>query len=349
MEMKSQKQEYLNFLNSMKNLIITIFLIIIPIKSVFGQGFLINESNNIQAVNPSYYAFNFESRVGVIYNSINYDGIRNIDTKYAFSGYSFENLNFSLGLDFSSFNVSEFGYTENQLNLTYVYKLNLNRRLFILPSIYMGVFNRKIDASNYIFEDQILLSQGILLATSNDPLLSAPQSNNSFDIGIGALVYNENFMVGLSAKHINMPQVSLNTENYEKRELSISVQGVYEMEINRLDQSFLPRHSYLFLYSSATKTGDIFRFYFSQELQLNSFKFGIHQKLSQLNDFSLVNLGLNTGMEAGNINFNATYSYPIKNRFSNVPSIFELSIQFNFEPWLSRNRLDYKRLRTFNY
>lgn len=333
----------------MKNFKITIFIITFPIISIFGQGFLINESNNIQAINPSYYAFNFESRVGVIYNTVTYNGIQNIDTKYAFSGYSFEKLNFSLGLDFSSFNVSEFGYTENQLNLTYVYKLNLSRKLYVLPSIYIGVFNRKIDASNYIFEDQILLSQGIFLSTSNDPLLSSSQSNNSFDIGVGALVYNENFMVGLSAKHINSAQVSLNTENDEKRDFSVSVQGVYEMEIDQYDQSFLPRHSYLFLYTSATKTGDILRFYFSQELQLNSFKIGIHQKLTQFNNFYLANLGANTGLEIGNINFNATYSYPINNRFSNVPSIFELSIQFNFETWLSRNRLDFKRLRTFNY
>lgn len=333
----------------MKNLIIATFLIIIPIKSVFSQGFLVNESNNIQFTNPSYYAFNYESKVGVIYNTIRYDGVGNIDTKYAFAGYSFEKLNFSLGIDFSSLNVTEFGYTENQLNLTYVYKLNLSRRLFILPSIYMGVFNRKIDASNYIFEDQILLSQGIVLAASNDPLLAAPQSNNSFDIGIGALVYNENFLFGISAKHINGAQVSLNTENNEKRDLSISLQGVFEKEIDRYDQSFLPRHSYLFLYGSATKKGDLLRLYFSQELQMNSFKFGIHQKLSQLNDFAFANFGMNAGLEAGNINFNATYSFPINNTIINTPSIFEFSIQFNFDPWLSRNRLDFKRLRTFNY
>ena len=349
MVMKYQTQDYLNFLSSMKNFMITIFLIALPIDSIFGQGFMINESNNIQAVNLSYYAFNFESRVGVMFNTINYDGIKNIDTKYAFSGYSLEKLNFSLGIDFLSHSVSEFGYTENQLNLTYVYKLNLSQRLFILPSVHLGVFNRKIDASNYVFEDQLSLSEGIFLSTSNDPLVSAPQSNNSFDAGIGALVYNESFMVGFSAKHINGASISFSTENEEKRDLSISIQGAYEKEIDPYDRSFFPRYSYLFLYTSATKIGEILKLYFSQELQMNSFKIGIHQKLTQLNDFSLTNFGLNSGLETGNINFNAAYSFPISSNVRNAPSIFELSIQFNFEPWLSRNRSDYKRLRVFNY
>jgi hypothetical protein len=333
----------------MRNFVVLFVTIICSYSISFCQGFLVNESNNIQLVNPSYYAFNYESRAGVLYNTINYDGVRNIDSKYGFSSYSLENLNFSIGLDLLSHSVKEFGYFENQLNLTYVYKLNLGRNLYVLPSIYIGVFNRKIDASNYVFEDQLVLSQGIIFSDTNDPLAGVAQSNNSFDAGISALLHNETFMFGLSAKHINGAAIAFNSENDEKRDISISVQGAYEFEIDPYDRLSLPKHSYLFLYTSFTNEGEIMRFYASEELQLNGFKFGLHQKLTQIADFSLSNIGVNTGIEAGNIDFNAAYSFPIRNSVRNSPSIFELSMQFNFEPWFSRNRQDYKRLRTFNY
>lgn len=333
----------------MKKFIIKILLFFVPLGSIFSQGFLINEANNMQLINPSYNGFNFESKAGVIYNTISYDGIRNIDTKYAFAGYSLENLKFAIGVDFVSHNVKEFGYLENQLNLSYTYKIDVGRDLYFLPSIYLGIFNRKVDASNYIFEDQLVISEGVILPTSNDPSLTTPQTNNSFDAGIGAILYNETFLVGLSAKHINQAGISFDTEVNEQRDLSISIQGAYETEIDPYNRSSLPKNSYVFAYASITKIGDILKIYSSQELQFNSFRAGIHQKLTSLEDFSLVNFGLNLGIEAGNINFNTAYSFSVKNDIRYSPSILEISVQFNFEPWLSRNKADYKRLRTFNY
>lgn len=333
----------------MKKFIIKILLFFVPLGSIFSQGFLINEANNMQLINPSYNGFNFESKAGVIYNTISYDGIRNIDTKYAFAAYGLEKLKFSIGVDFVSHNVKEFGYLENQLNLSYTYKIDVGRDLYFLPSIYLGIFDRKVDASNYIFEDQLVISEGVILPTSNDPLITNPQTNNSFDAGIGGLLYNESFLVGLSAKHINQAEISFDTEANEKRDFSISIQGAYEAELDPYNRSSLPKDSYLFAYASVTKIGDILKLYSSQEVQFASFRGGIHQKLTKLEDFSLVNFGLNFGIEAGNINFNTAYSFSIKNDIRYSPSIFEVSIQFNFEPWLSRNRGDYKRLRTFNF
>jgi len=235
------------------------------------------------------------------------------------------------------------------LPLTYVYKLDLGRDLVVLPSVYVGVFNRGVDASSYVFEDQLILSEGIILPSSNDPLLGVAQSDNSFDVGISALMYNQNFLFGISAKHINSASIGFNAENTENRDLSIAVQGAYEKEIDPYGRLSFSNHSYVFLYGSATKIGQILKLYFSQELQLDGFRVGVHQKLTQFENFSLVNLGLNTGIEARNINFNAAYSFPLNNSVLNSPGIFELSIQFNFTPWLSKNRLDYKRLRNFNY
>ena len=130
-----------------------------------AQGILINESHNMQILNPSYYGFNNQTTAGVIYNSINYDGIQNIDTKYGFTGVSFSDLNFAIGLDLVSHQVEEFGLLENQINLSYIYKMSLNYNTYFLPSLYIGFLNRSIKSENLLFEDQLNLLTGFIASS----------------------------------------------------------------------------------------------------------------------------------------------------------------------------------------
>lgn len=46
------------------------------------------------------------------------------DNKYAFGAVSFEDQNFSLGLDLNSFSLQKTGFSINNGGLTFVYKFN---------------------------------------------------------------------------------------------------------------------------------------------------------------------------------------------------------------------------------
>ena len=314
-----------------------------------AQGLLINESHNIQITNPSFYGFNNQTTAGVIYNSINYDGINNIDTKYGFTGVSFSNLNFAIGLDVVSHQVEEFGLLENQINLSYIYKMPINYNTYFLPSLYIGFLNRSLKAENLIFEDQLNLLTGFIASSSIDPASNIDQSSSGFDVGASGIIYNENYLVGLAIKHINQANISLNQENKSPRDMSITLQGAYEFDLNKYNRNALPRNTYLFFYMSANKQGDLIRFYANQEIQLNSFVIGVNQKVTALEDFNFTNIGFNTGIAVGNIDFNIGYSFPVISENILPPKVLEFSLLFNFDPYISRNRGNYKRLKTDNF
>ena len=99
-------------------------------------------------------------------------------------------------------------------------------------------------------------------------------------------------------------------------------------------------------YVSANKQGELMRFYANQELQLNSFVIGINQKVTSLEAFNFTNIGFNTGIAVGNIDFNVGYSFPVSSENILPPSTGFLL--FNFDPYLSRNK-NYKRLKTDNF
>ncbi|MGB2116844.1 MAG: type IX secretion system membrane protein PorP/SprF [Flavobacteriaceae bacterium] len=327
---------------------------IVMMFQIFGlishaQGILTNESHNIQILNPSYYGFNNQTTAGVIYNSINYDGIQNIDTKYGFTGVSFSDLNFAIGLDVVSHQVEEFGLLENQINLSYIYKMSLNYNTYFLPSLYIGFLNRSLKSENLVFEDQLNLLTGFIASSSIDPASNLDQSATGFDVGASGIIYNENYLLGLAIKHINQANISLNQEVEEPRDMSISLQAAYEFDLNKYNRSALPRNTYLFFYVSANKQGELMRFYANQELQLNSFVIGINQKVTSLEAFNFTNIGFNTGIAVGNIDFNVGYSFPVTSENILPPKVLEFSLLFNFDPYLSRNRGNYKRLKTDNF
>jgi len=324
-------------------------LLLVAIQALSAQEYILNQSQNLQMLNPSYYGFNNLTKAGVIYNSLSYDTQENIDTKIAFGNISFENLNFSLGVDVNSFKINSYGLEINQINLSYVYKINLNYETYILPAIYLGIGSQSIESSKLIFEDQISLISGFIASQSDDPLAQIELNSNYFDLGASVIVYNEKFLAGLSLKHLNQPDISYNNESVQKS-LMISVQGAYEFNINYYERSFLPRYSYLMLYLSASSAGSLLKAYASQELQLSNFSFGFHQQLSSLEEFSFLNAGVNAGVSAGNINFNVSYSFPMKQDQTILPpSMLELSLTFDFNPFIRNNRGDFKRLKTDNY
>lgn len=330
-------------------IISSIGFLFLSIQVTFAQEYVLNQTQNLQIINPSYYGFNNLTKAGVLYNNISYDSDENIDTKIAFGNISFEKLNFSLGVDVNSFKINSYGLAFNQFNLSYIYKINLNYETYILPAAYIGIATQSIEKSKLVFEDQINLINGFVAAKSDDPLSQIDLNSNYFDIGASVLVYNEKFMAGLSLKHLTQPDISYNNESINKS-LLVSLQGAYEFNINYYERNFLPRYSYLLLYLSVSSAGNLLKAYTSQELQLSNFSFGFHQHLSSLEEFSFLNVGVNAGVNAGNINFNMSYSFPVKQDLATLPpSMIELSLIFDFNPFIRNNRGDFKRLRTDNF
>ena len=70
---------------------------------------------------------------------------------------------FSLGVQFNNFNAPSIGYKKNDLNLSYIYKVELGNDLWFLPSVNVGFVSKNLNPSNLIFEDQVIKLLDILI------------------------------------------------------------------------------------------------------------------------------------------------------------------------------------------
>ena len=106
-----------------KHLLIILFVTFSSSYFYAQEDYIVNHSKFMQKTNPSYFGFNSLNKVGVLYNQMKLNEFDKMDNKYVFGAISFDNLDFSLGLDINSFKIQNTGLTMNLANLTYGYKL----------------------------------------------------------------------------------------------------------------------------------------------------------------------------------------------------------------------------------
>ncbi len=317
----------------------------------FSQDeYIVNHSKFMQKTNPSYFGLNSLNKTGVLYNQMKLNEFDKMDNKYVFGALSFDNLDFSLGLDVNSFKIQNTGLTINLANLSYVYKLQFDNDLYFLPAVTLGFGSQSVNPENLIFEDQLNTATGFINTESIDPLAPVISNVNYLDLGASFLLHSDRFMAGLTLKHLNKPNTSYNKEVPFEKPIQISLQGAYEFDLNPYERRYLPRYSYLFAYGSFTKFGDAVLIYLSQDFQLGEFSIGLSQQAASLNTFALNNVGVSIGLAVENFDFGILYNFPFQSPgavFS--PSIFELFVTFDFSIYRRNRRGQYNRLQTDNY
>ena len=330
--------------------IATIF-ILSSTNKVFGQeDYVVNQAKFLQKFNPSSFGMNQLNRVGVLYNSLRVNEASAMDNKYFFGSIAFQEKNFSLGIDVNSFKLNDTGLNSSLANLSYVYKIQLSNYTFFLPGITVGLGSSRVNIENLTFEDQLNTSTGFISTESIDPLAPIISDINYFDLGASFIIHNEYYLVGLSLKHLNKPNVSFNKEVPFAKPISIGLQGAYEFNINPFERGFLPRFSYLYTYLNFRKYGDSMYIALGQDFQLGEFSLGFTQQGGSVDSFALNNFGLTLGLALENFDFGINYNFANRKPgtvFS--PSIFELSIIFDFSIYRRNNRGLYKKLQIDNY
>ena len=333
----------------MKKIILLIGLLC-TVNSFSQNDLFIGQTRFMQKSNASYFGFNSLNRIGVLYNTYQFNSTQNIDNKYFFGALSFDEKNFSLGLDFNSFRIQNSGLSSNIANFTYVYKVQINNNLFFLPAISAGLGSSAFNVSSLIFEDQLDRSTGFISTETADPLANRLLQVSYMDLGASFIIHNERLLMGLSLKHLNQPNVSFDQGAENRKLLNVTANMAYEFNLNPYDRGLLPRYTYLLAYGAYTSQGSSNLMYFSQEIQLAEFAFGVNQQLSFFNGLNLTQIGMSAGISFDNFDFGMLYNFPIKNVSRTfAASVFELYLTFDFSKFRRNRRGLYKRTQNDNY
>ena len=333
--------------------LIIIFAFLIPLFGIGQEDMIISHSRFMQKVNPSAFGINNINKTGVLYNSQALINNNRIESQYFFGAISFDSDNFSLGLDVYSLKMDNTGLVNTKPRLSYIYKIQFDNEVYFLPSLTLGLGSSRIDTGKLIFEDQISLVSGFLQTESQDPIIDQIGSSNYMDLGASFIVHSNNYLFGVSIQHLNQPNISFNKEVTDYTlPIRYSIQGGYEFDINPYDRSIMPRYSTIYAFMNASRMGENFDIYLSQEAQLGSFSIGLNQQFRKTNNFGFTNIGLSVALAYENFEFGTLYNFPFRSPTNTAvysPSTIEVFLTFDFSPYLRNKRGDYRRLSIDNY
>ena len=333
--------------------LIIVFAFLIPLFGIGQEDMIISHSRFMQKVNPSAFGINNINKTGVLYNSQALTNNNRIESQYFFGAISFDSDNFSLGLDVYSLKMDNTGLVNTKPRLSYIYKIQFDNEVYFLPSLTLGLGSSRIDTGKLIFEDQISLVSGFLQTESQDPIIDQIGSSNYMDLGASFIVHSNNYLFGVSIQHLNQPNISFNKEVTDYTlPIRYSIQGGYEFDINPYDRSIMPRYSTIYAFMNASRMGENFDIYLSQEAQLGSFSIGLNQQFRKTNNFGFTNIGLSVALAYENFEFGTLYNFPFRsptNAAVYSPSTIEVFLTFDFSPYLRNKRGDYRRLSIDNY
>lgn len=299
-----------------------------------SQEYFYNNQNKLTGtINPSFYGFYETSQIGVIYGNesiLNNDS--NIENSFVYATNFFEDYNFSLAVDVNLFQINSLGYSATQVNFHYIYKTNFSYDWVLNSSISIGYGNNKLDFSSLVFEDQMNVLTGNITGLTIDPV-NANNKVNYFDMGAGVHVHNsKDLFIGLNVKHINQPDTSFNSEASNKKDLFISLQSGYEIDINPYDRGALPSDSYLFLFGALSSQGSKSRGDFYEEIIVDNFSFGLNQHVNNYLGATVTTLGTSASIFLEQMEIGANYSFELGNKDLTGVSYnyFEIFILFDF-------------------
>ncbi len=308
---------------------------------VFTQYYFVPETQN-GAFTGAVNTLN----TGIIHRTQWPDGARRLDTEYAFINGSIGNLSEdsrpydsnlqNIGFGITVLNQHEVftDYNYNQINGVSSLNLDLDNfysGLRLILGLEGGYGTKNFNFKSLLFEDQINIDNGSITGGSADPSLLALKGKvNFFDISSGFLLYDEDFWLGVSFKHLNTPNIAFESEGEVPLDMNFTVQSGYSISLDRNPSfGFLPDNSKFVLTSNFMKQGQYNRLDFGSILHFNPFILGVIAATNPMrkSDQShlLTSLNLIGSIKINNFTFG--YSYDIStSKIDNTQGVHEFTL-----------------------
>ncbi len=139
-----------------------------------------------------------------------------------------ERLKGGLGIQVVRDNAGDGALSMTEVSGMYAYHLNVNRKLTINAGFQASFRQRALDASNFIFPDQIDQIYGIVLPTNANV---GNESVAYVDLSAGLLAYTKRMFLGVAMHHLTEPdEAFLSTSNLPTK---LTIHGGYAIPLGK--------------------------------------------------------------------------------------------------------------------
>ena len=231
---------------------------------IHTQFFMVPET-----LSSSFTGAKQSTRAGIIHRT-QWPGLNfSINTQFAFLDNWFEEVKSGIGISILNHKETTTRYNFTQVNLNYAYHFPISDEWNVRPSISVGYGTKDFGFQNLVLEDQINIFSGIINVNSIDPI-NLNETVRFLDFSTSVLLNSENSWVGLTVKHLNKPNISMEMDGQNNLEMLMSLHGsVYVPFGNNR------KYNKLFILANGMMQGKYNRFDFGAKYEMDRFAFGL--------------------------------------------------------------------------
>ncbi len=295
---------------------------------VFSQNFLVPET-----LSSSFAGSSRGTKMGSLFRSQWRNATIKTNSKFAFVDTWFERYNIGIGLKVLQQKESASNYQFNQINFDYAVSYQLTRTWFFRPSVSVGWADKSYGFQNLLFEDQINFNSGTSGSTTIDPLFLKDR-RGYFDFSASLLFNNEDSWFGITAKHVNTPNISLAENGEVPLDIFWSAHGKYYLSFLENISSRFRRYHRVYAISNFMLQGRFNKLDIgAQYVYYNQFSVGLTMSTAPLdiadNSRLITSLSAFTGFKWKRFRFG--YSYDVNTSdLIRTGGVHEFSICYNF-------------------
>jgi len=290
---------------------------------IHTQFFMIPET-----LSSSFTGAKKSTRAGIIHRT-QWPGLNfSLNTQFAFVDNWFEEVNSGIGISVLNHQETTTRYNFTQVNLNYAYQFSISEEWNASPSISFGYGSKDFGFQNLLLEDQINIFSGIINNTSIDPI-ELNESVRFVDFSASVLFNNENSWVGLTFKHLNKPNISMQFDGQDNLEMFMSLHG----------SVYIPTGGYrnndnkLFVLANAMQQGAYNRFDLGAKYQMDDFSFALlaatNPNKVDPNSHLLTSINAFMGLDWEGFRFGYSYDFNMT-EIGKTGGVYELSISYDF-------------------
>jgi type IX secretion system PorP/SprF family membrane protein len=315
----------------MKNILLFLFLYVsictnaVAQDPIFTQFFMVPET-----LNTGFTGAKGSTNAGIIHRT-QWPGIDfSINTQFAYVNNWFEEINSGLGISVLNHKETKTRYNFTQANINYCYAIQLNDDWYLRPSISLGFGSKDFGFQNLLLEDQVNIFAGIINTSSIDPILLNEQVN-FFDFSTSFLLNNEYSWFGLTIRHLNKPNISLNYKGNGQLDMFISAHGSYQVTRDNYYRN--NEEEGLYILGNFMMQGPYNRLDLGSQYVFDKFSFALlaasNPNRSAVQSHILTSINASIGFKHEGWKFGYSYDFSTS-KIGRTGGVYELSLSYDF-------------------
>ncbi len=237
----------------------------------------------------------------------------------------FDNYNSGIGLSILVDDAGAGIFQTLQANVHYAYRLHIDREWSVRLGIDLGYIQSRLDWDRLVFQDQIDPVSGLaqVMGEENEPLQTG---FGNIDLGAGLLLYNSQFYLGLSAKHLNAgDQTVFNNNLNSVGTLPMRLSMTTGMEIPLRLNGYLFKNAFISPNIAVIKQGDFYQFQAGGYLGLDFAFAGIAYRHTPTNPDAII---LSAGLRQSNLRLGYSYDITVSSIAAPTGGAHEISLTY---------------------